>query len=157
MSVILYSADELREFYQALLSQHPLIGNDTLFPFTPEEDRLDYEQRDRIVGLFMMRLAKANADAFLATYTRDGPRGEVLARNDALFRIMEYRFMPMRVEAYQLWQDLQMLEYNCISNDGRDFITDKDHEILNRIQHALTWSMVYALQAKTERVAQTLA
>jgi len=42
----------------------------------------------------------------------------------------------------QVFKDISLLLYNCVSNGGRDFMPQKDKEVLESIKSAISWHLV---------------
>ena len=42
----------------------------------------------------------------------------------------------------QVFEDIGLLLYNCVSNSGRDFMPQKDKDVLESISKAIAWHMV---------------
>jgi hypothetical protein len=42
----------------------------------------------------------------------------------------------------QVFEDIGLLLYNCVSNDGRDFMPQRDKGVLESISTAIAWHMV---------------
>ena len=48
----------------------------------------------------------------------------------------------------QVYKDIALLLYNCVSNGGCDFLPQKDREVLEGIKTAITWYLVEQKEGK---------
>ena len=125
MSVIEYGLEKIEQIYAdvwSVVSRLPLCS----IP----EDKLQQTFR----GAYY-----ANQAAFACTYN-DAVKIKRFELNKSLNPSATY---------HQVYKDIAMLLYNCISNGGRDFLPQKDREALEAIQTNIAWHLVEEKERKT--------
>jgi len=48
----------------------------------------------------------------------------------------------IHADVAQVFEDIGLLLYNCVSNDGRNFLPQRDKGVLESISRAIAWHMV---------------
>ena len=48
----------------------------------------------------------------------------------------------LNADMVQVFEDIGLLLYNCVSNSGRDFMPQRDKDVLESISKAIAWHMV---------------
>jgi hypothetical protein len=89
--------------------------------------------REALVAAFV-----ANRAAYAMTYG-DGTVIEQL-------QVPEAGVRP--VEPGEVFRDISLLLYNCVSNGGRDFLPEQDRAVLEGIRLGIAWSLVEAAGAR---------
>jgi hypothetical protein len=80
----------------------------------------------------------ANRAAYAMTYGEE----TVIERLD----VPEAGMKP--VEPGEVFKDISLVLYNCISNGGRDFLPEQDRAVLDGIRLEIAWSLVEAAGAR---------
>jgi hypothetical protein len=53
------------------------------------------------------------------------------------------------VEPGEVFKEISLLLYNCVSNGGRDFLPEQDRAVLDGIRLEIAWSLVEAAEARS--------
>jgi len=80
----------------------------------------------------------ANRAAYAMTYGEE----TVIERLD----VPEVGMKP--VEPGEVFKDISLLLYNCVSNGGRDFLPEQDRAVLDGVRLEIAWSLVEAAGAR---------
>jgi len=48
----------------------------------------------------------------------------------------------VHADMVQVFEDIGLLLYNCVSNCGRDFMPQRDKDVLESVSKAIAWHMV---------------
>jgi len=54
----------------------------------------------------------------------------------------ELEGINIHADVVQVFEDIGLLLYNCVSNSGRDFMPQRDKDVLEGINKAIAWHMV---------------
>ena len=94
--------------------------------------------RDEAIREALAAALIANRAAYAMTYGEE----TVIERLD----VPEVGMMP--VEPGEVFRDISLLLYNCVSNGGRDFLPEQDRAVLDGIRLEIAWSLVEAAEAR---------
>ena len=128
--MILFTNEEWNDLYNALLVRNPLVQGDDAFPYDRELGYDTEEKRENQIRSFILGLKCANEAAYKMTYSDHDE-----------FADLELRREIPKMEIIDLWHKLGEIKYNCISNGGRSFISDKDKKIMENIRSVADWYM----------------
>ena len=90
--------------------------------------------RDEAIREALVAAIVANRAAYAMTYGD----GTVIER----LQVPEAGVRP--VEPGEVFRDISLLLYNCVSNGGRDFLPQEDRAVLEEIRLGIAWSLVEA-------------
>jgi len=117
MSVSKYSFEKIQQLYadiRAVISWLPI------------------EVCEKDIKIALRSAYIANRAALACTY------GEVVK----ITPMEEPQGINVHADTGQVFKDIGLLLYNCISNGGRDFLPQKDKNVLESIRMAIAWDLV---------------
>jgi hypothetical protein len=94
--------------------------------------------RDEAIWEALAAALIANRAAYAMTYGEE----TVIERLD----VPEVGMKP--VEPGEVFKDISLVLYNCVSNGGRDFLPEQDRAVLDGIRLGIAWSLVEAAGAR---------
>lgn len=94
--------------------------------------------RDEAIREALVAAFVANKAAYAMTYGEE----TVIERLDVPGAGMK------PVEPGEVFKDVSLLLYNCVSNGGRDFLPEQDRAVLDGIRLEIAWSLVEAAEAR---------
>lgn len=122
MSVRRYTQEEIGRLYADVRALKP---------------RVLVSARDDAIREALAAALIANRAAYAMTYGDE----TVIERLD----VPEAGMKP--VERGEVFKDISLLLYNCVSNGGRDFLPEQDRAVLDGIRLEIAWSLVEAAEA----------
>lgn len=117
MSVRTYTLAEIGRLYADILALRP---------------RVLFSARDEALREALVAAIVANRAAYAMTYGD----GTVIER----LQVPEAGVRP--VEPGEVFKDISLVLYNCVSNGGRDFLPEQDRAVLEGIRLGIAWSLV---------------
>ena len=117
MSVRTYTLEEIGRLYADVRALKPRVL------FWAKDEAL----REALAAAFV-----ANRAAYAMTYGRETVIEQL--------QVPEAGVRP--VEPGEVFKELSLLLYNCVSNGGRDFLPQEDRAVLEEIRLGIAWSLV---------------
>lgn len=117
MSVRRYSFEEIEQLYADIQGLKPRII------IEPDGEAIEMALRSAYI---------ANRAALFCSYNEDMK----------VLRCEKLKGFNLNANEKQVFKDIGLLLYNCVSNGGRDFMPQKDRDVLESVRLAVAWHLV---------------